>query len=202
MPFMGDLRKGTDGNLIWLVLGPLIGVAIVTHLQAGGLTVDWKRPVVALSGGHEVRLGMARSEVIAILGQPPTGYDEPDEALWPPPADVWRCFFEDDRVVAFQTSHLFQDEQLVLDQRYSRAQIYAKLGRTGGGPQELVYFQGNNRIVIATDHFFGETTSFIGVAAPGFDHRRLYSWCQPLADDLSLNRQPFAKGDKRNEEIL
>ncbi|MGE0492967.1 MAG: hypothetical protein AB7S38_27395 [Vulcanimicrobiota bacterium] len=144
---------------------------------------------------------MARSEVIAILGEPPTGYDEPDEALWPPPADVWRCFFEDGRVVAFQTSHLFQDEQLVLDQSYSRAQVYAKLGRTGG-PQELVYLQGNNRIVIATDHFFGETISFIGMAAPGFDHRRFYGWCQPLADDLSLKRQPFAKGDKRNEEIL
>lgn len=180
-------------NLVWLVaLLGCVGLAFNPDVtprgpRAASPRVDRSRPLQAYGDGHEIRLGMTRGDLLELLGPPPELYDGRDEMLWGTRDGVWRCFLRDGRVVAFQTSSLYQGSCRVLDHGVSRQDVLDALGAPRihareGEIERLVYRQGDQVVVVEFEQFVGWSVRYIGVAAPGFELEQFRFWCRPIPE--------------------
>ena len=151
-----------------------------------GSSSDENLPVVLCPQGKRVHLGMSRALLVETLGPPPEGYDYGTEMLWEPGSNVWRCFLEDDCVVAIQVDALYRSGRAVVNSESSKAQILEALGSPLADGEQLIFPRGGQSIAVQIEpDMVGHTLVSIGIFKDGFDPKEFNTWARPIPEMLS-----------------
>jgi len=165
---------------MWLFLSVALTALVLRQLPILEEAHPDNAPIQAIVRGQEIKLGMTRDELYQVLGQPPPGYDHPDEMLWCD-TTVSRCFLEEDRVVAIQARQLIQSGKVLVDDDDNMGEFVSRLGPYVEDGHTLVFSGHENKLIAVglEPEIVGHWVTFIGVAKPGFAFSRFQTGVFP-----------------------